>query len=298
MAFAVHDEAGLSRVEVDGIVYRVSFRGFGAPMAVLLDGGGEVTLSPWTCADHLRALAAHVTAEGGALALDPDGFAGDVLAKSGIRGAAAEEIKPLALLWAAGGAGASGPAEEPTRAAPEGWIDLGGGRARLRAWTSAERLRALRDTTVASDAGGAIDLIGYLERMIAASVAEVEPRGYDVRGCDAAATAALLDAVLAINVPDPREDIFDDSPAARELAAATLRLCRALGWTPSQVLSTPAPEVDRLLRLLDRVEGPSAGAPPPGTIARTPVAPSPSFAGHSAWVGQPDAIVIRIEDDG
>jgi hypothetical protein len=65
----------------------------------------------------------------------------------------------------------------------------------------------------------------------------------------------------------------------------TLRLCRALGWTPTQVWATPAVEVDRLLRLLDRTASQRIDA------RRRPVSRAPSLADH------PDATVIRIEDD-
>jgi hypothetical protein len=188
------------------------------------------------------------------------------------------------LWWASGGDGLE-------RRDVEGGVELGGRRFRLRAWTQLERMRALSGSVETRTEGGtSFDAAAYLGAMLRASVQAMEPEGPGLEDLDAATTAGLLDAVVALNVPDAEEPggLPDEAPGAKEMAAVTLRLCRALGWTPSQVWATPAPEVDRLLRLLDLTEGSPVARSAPAPAART---------GGSRLADHPDAIVIHIEDD-
>jgi hypothetical protein len=106
---------------------------------------------------------------------------------------------------------------------------------------------------------------------------------------DAAATRRLCAAIVALNHADATADPFAGLPAA--LVAATLRLCGALGWTLERVLSTPAPEVERLLALLDRVEV-AQGSAQRRVRARSQAPSRPRIADH------PDAVVFLFEDDG
>jgi hypothetical protein len=268
-------------LDVDEVAYPVHFQGFHQELHVWLRGGEHVSLRPWTCGEHLAALGRHLRPGAGGAALDPAAFCGEVLARDGLVGARAEELVPLALWWAAGGGVA------PVRAGADGWVELGPCRARLRAWTYGERLRALAvSTREEADGQRRFDTGRYLGAMLEASVKEVVPATCEVRGLDSASTVALLDAVVALNAGEVEATV---SP---EEAAVTLRLCRELGWTPSQVWATPAPEVDHLLRLLDAVQGPRVERPVPvaAPVAR-PVPASPRLADF------PDAIVIQIEDE-
>lgn len=276
--------AGAQVITVDGAAFKARFAGFGAPLAVTLPGGGEAELLPWTLRDHLGAL--RHCLEGGpeGLALDAEGLAGAVLAKSGLTGEAAAALGPLALWWAAGG----GQARAAEGEGP--WTDLGTARAQLRAWTEGERQAALRaHLAVDPDGAPALDAVGYLEAMLDASLVAIEP-GPDAGDCDAAAGAALLAAVTALNTPGAPAEGGAPLPVDRALASSTLRICRALGWTPSQVWAAPAAEVARIAALLDLVE-------PEAPAAASAIASEP-LPGHSALALQPDAIVIQIEDEG
>ena len=273
-----------SAIEVDGVAYQVHFQGFREPLQVQLQGGREVALRPWTCGAHLDALGRHLRPAPAGLALDAPSFCGEVLADSGLPAELLPEIGPLALWWAAGG-----DPRPPARPDADGWLELDGARAQLRPWTHGERLRALGDSVVTGPDGRAsFDVVAYLGAMLRASVRAWAPGPPpDPRELDAASTAALLEAVVSLNVP---EGNLEDELAGRlqagsqEVAALTLRICRALGWTPSQVAAAPAAEIDRLLELLDAVEG-GAG------VSQAAAAPPSRIADH------PDAVVIQIEDD-
>lgn len=269
-----------SLLEVDAVEYPVHFEGFHQPLHVWLRDGRHAALRPWTCGEHLAALGRHLKPGASGVTLDTAGFSDEVLAREGLRGPDAEELLPLALWWAAGGGVAR------ARPGPEGWWELGPCRVLLRPWTAGERLKALARCVRGQGEGRAFDAGLYLEALLEASVKAVEPVGMDPRTLDAASTQALLEAVVALAVPEEDEALLD-SP---EAAATTLRLCRELGWTPAQVWATPAPEVDRLLRLLEAARGATVACSSPGP--RTGPRPRGSrIADH------PDAIVIQLEED-
>jgi hypothetical protein len=262
-------------VEIDGRRFAVRrLHGpYGPALEVERGPAGALRLGPWTLADHLAALDRTTYLEGQAPRLDPARLAAAVLARTcdvELDAAAIAELTPLALWWAGGAA------PEPNTG-PDGALELSRGRVVLRRWSSLARARALDACT---DRGtGVLRVGGYLRAMIVASTsASFDP--FALAGDDA---AVLLDAVAELNAP--RDDL-SPGPGSAELARITLRLCRALGWTPGQVWATDAVEVDRLLALLDRVELP-APAPRP--------APPPRATG-SRLAAFPDAVIIEVGD--
>lgn len=268
-------------LEVDALAYPVHFQGFHAPLHVWPRGGAPVALRPWTCGEHLAALGRHLKPGAGGAVLDVEAFCAEVLAREGLGGEVARELAPLALWWAAGGGA------PPVRPGPDGELVLESCRLRLRTWTYGERLRALAGSVRVADGGRRFDVGRYLGAMLDACVTEVSSVPGGLRALDSASTVGLLDAVVALNSAEEAEEALGSA----EVAAVTLRLCRALGWTPSQVWATPAPEVDRLVRLLEALRG-AAPARPVAAAASRSAAP----LGGSRLADHPDAIVIQIED--
>lgn len=226
--------------EIDGMVFRGRFSGFDQPLEVMLPDGDPVLLRPWPYRAHLAALGESLFAGEAGLVLDTQYFASRVLAWSDVPPARLDTLAPLALWWAAGGDAA--PTADP--------LDLGTTRATLRPWTERERLTAL----LAARQGDAFNAPVYLDSMVRASVAGFSPEAL-LDELDSQATARLLHAVVGLNAPDPADDpLLGGGTHAAEAARATLALCRALGWTPSQVLATSAVEIDRLRHLLALAE--------------------------------------------
>jgi hypothetical protein len=267
------------RIGIDGQELTLAFRGFDALLQATAPDGASVTLQPWRFGRHLAALDRCATATAEGLALDAPAFAREVLRDSGVPAEAAPAFEGLALWWASGG----GQAQPATVA--DGHYRCGPVRAQLRAWSGGERMTALAASRTQDEDGGLRFHPGrYLRAMLAASVQALEPPGTALEELDAAAGQSLLQAVLALNVADPAE--LAASPLyAPEAARQTLRLCRELGWTPSRVWATPAAELDRLDALLDRAAPAAAAAPAPAPMR------------SSRLADQPDAVVIRIEDD-
>ncbi|MBL8395116.1 MAG: hypothetical protein JNK99_10270 [Candidatus Accumulibacter sp.] len=259
-------------IDIDGLVYATNFQGFDKAMNARSAAGAEVDLRPWPLSAHLNALDECVVPTARGLALDTRELSLRVLAHSGVAEDAQASFAPLALWWASGGK------TSPT-ALGGGWYDCGGVRLHLRPWTSGERFRAMARCRRADGDGERFDLGAYLRAMLETSVVTVEPARV-LDELDSGATRSLLEAVIDLNVVSP-EALADSIPDTPEADRVTLRLCRALGWTPTQVWATPAVEVDRLLRLLDRTTASETAAP--ARVAR--------LADH------PDATVIRIEDD-
>lgn len=271
--------AALGTVTIDGLGFH-ALGGDDGSLTLTASGGAVVTLRPWSLADHLGALEAAVLADDDGLRFDPDAFARAVLHACAAADADAPALAPAALWWAAG----ADPPAAPAAPDADGWLPLARGRARLRAWSWADRCRAL-DASLSPETGE-FRVGAYLRAMVRATVVELDGGG-DPLARTGADAPRLLAAVVAQNVPQgPLEDALAAASDAtgRALAADTLRLCRALGWTPSQVWSLPAVEVERLLALLDRVAAPAPRRPPP------PAAPR----GLAAY---PDAVIVRVEDD-
>lgn len=270
-----------SLVEVDGRRFSVHLGGPDAPLEVAASTGERVWLRRWRFEEHLRALDRHSGADARGPSFDHEAFARELLRDSGVPEPLHAELVPVALWWATGGA-----LDAVSSPGPDGWVRLGSFRARLRPWTLSERSRALGESlTPGADGGRELGLAHYLRAMLAASVVALEPAGVALSMLDGATTAVLLDAVVALNTAGERdEDKRMRVPDAqdRALAQVTLRLCRALGWTPSQVWATPAAEIDRLLAMLELMECPSQSA--------APAPRAPGLADH------PDAVVIQVED--
>lgn len=266
---------GREIVEIDG--RRFAVRRLSGPHGPALEvergPAGALRLRPWTLDDHLAALDRHTYLEGQAPRLDPDGLAAAVLGRTCDRpldDADVAELTPLALWWAGGAA----PDQTP---GPDGALELPRGRVVLRPWSALARARALDACT--DPHTGALRVGSYLRAMVVASTAApFDP--LTLVGDDA---AILLAAVADLDAP--RDDL-SDGPGSIALAHTTLRLCRALGWSPGQVWSTAAAEVDRLLALLDRVEAP----------ARAPVRTAPPPAAGSRLAAYPDAVIIEVGD--
>ncbi|WP_342374035.1 hypothetical protein NVS55_21740 [Myxococcus stipitatus] len=277
----LEDGAAAISIEIDGQTFHLHPGVTSGAPEVEASTGGRFQLHPWSFDSHLRALGVHAWLDGAGMSFDAEGFASDVLRGSGVPESLFTELTPLALWWALGGA-----RESSLGTLPEGWVQAGDVRARLRPWTFSERARVVEESlTLEPDGTRELNLERYLRAMLAVSVVEIVP-AVPMDTLDGASTTALLEAVVAINTGDERnEDQTLRTPGAqaRVLAEVTLKLCRALGWTPSQVWATPAAEVDRLLALLRLTE---AHTPAPAPKRRTP-----------RLSDFPDAVVIQVEDD-
>ncbi|HJS84938.1 MAG TPA: hypothetical protein VJ779_05720 [Acetobacteraceae bacterium] len=252
--------------EIDGVVFRGRFAGFAQPLEVALPDGETVLLRPWPYHAHIAALSESLFAGEAGLMLDAPYFASRVLSWSGVPSARLAALAPLALWWAAGG--------EDEKGAEPG--DLGSSCVTLRPWSERERLAAL----LAARQAGTFDAPAYLDRMVRASVAGFTPAAR-LEDIDSLATARLLDAVVALNAPDLAADpLLGGGAEAAEAARAILSLCRALGWTPAQILAAPAVEIDRMRHLLMLAEPARA----PRQLSRPRLA------------DRPDAVVIQFED--
>jgi hypothetical protein len=271
-----------TRLDIEGFAYFLNFQGFDTIMEARAPTGATLVLQPWRLREHLAALGACARPSPAGLRLNAAALARQVLRRNGAAEESAPSFAPLALWWASGGAEAA-PAARP------GWLRFGAARARLRVWSGGERFRALAlarsaspasaraSSAEAADSGVWLDLPRYLRAMLEASVVELDP-GQPLDELDSGIARPLLETVIALNQTGGAP--LNDAPTDLESARLTLRLCRALGWTPAQVWACPAPELDRLLALLDISQGANPARPQrPKTLA-----------------DHPDAIVIRIGD--
>lgn len=259
-------------IDIDGIVYTTDFQGFDTAMNAQAPAGIQIKLQPWPLRAHLAALGECVIPTRLGLALDEPAFCRQVLQYSRAPERMHEVFAPLALWWASGG-------ETLPVALGGGWYTIGAMLAQLRPWTCGERFLALARCRLTTADGMSFNLGAYLRALLEAGVVALEP-AQPLDDLDSATTQALLASVIGLNAATPDVDAksFPDTPEADRI---TLRLCRALGWTPAQVWATPAPEVDRLLALLDRIEH----------------APASATTGVTGLAQHPDAVIIHIEDD-
>lgn len=231
---------------------------------------------PWPLCEHLLALNECAVFSAAGLTLNVRAFGQRILDYCEAPPSLHPVFLPLALWWANGGE-----ALIPNR---QGDIyQFSTFKARLRPWTGAERYAALAACQYQDQQGETrFNLGAYLLAMLEASVIELDPKQLSLAELDSAATNALLHSVSELNIID--SEALAESPLSSPRAAQqTLRICRELGWTPSQVWATSAAELDRLSRLLDIVHQQTDAATPTSTTSR--------FAEH------PDTVIIRIEDD-
>jgi len=251
-------DATWQTIEIDGrhFATRRLATPAGTELAASLPGLGAVRLRPWTLGDHLAALDRHAFNAGDGPRIDHEGLAAEVLARTSVAPLdpqLAAEMAPLALWWALGGDEAPGPVPA------------------VRPWTSLDRARA-QDACTDPDTG-ALRVGSYLRAMVRAVTAPT----LDPDTLHGATAAAFLDALVEANAPDTG---LSEGPGSNALARSTLRLCRALGWTPGQVWSLAAGELDRLLALLDRLEPPRLA----------PAAPR-----RGGLASYPDAVIIEVD---
>ena len=274
-------EPGAISIEIDGRAYHLRLGDDAEDLEVEASTGEHIRLRRWRFDAHLRALDQHAQLGNGELVFDTEGFAGDVLRDSEVPAAMFEELMPVALWWASGGAH-----EDARPPPPRGWVQAGEVQALLRPWTYSERAEALdASVTTREDGSRVLSLERYLRAMLAASLMELSP-ATPLERLDGASTAALLGHVVGLNAEGahPEDRLLQaDNPRARALAGLTLKLCKALGWAPTQIWALPAAEVDRLLTMLRLVE-PEAPTPMPVSRPR-------GLSDH------PDAVVIQVEGD-
>ncbi len=288
-------DAGWQRLDFGGGPHAIRLAGFDRPLEVALPNGGLVRWPARTYADHLGGLRAGLALVGTRIELDLNRYLAAMPDHALLSATEQAALQPLALWWAGGCRPANA---APVLPAEDGSVEIEARRFSLRPWSARARLAAMLASLRERDAdatggtpGGDFDAVGYLDAMVRATLVQ-----------DAAsATAApletlptrwalpLIDAAVGVNVLRPEaEPLPGTGPQAQAAAAQTLRLCRALGWTPTQVWAAPAIEVDRLLALLDRAE------PVPAPAARAPrpaARPAPRrLADH------PDAVLIRIDE--
>lgn len=279
--------AGWQTLVIDGQRHALRLAGFDQPLQVGLPDGATVTLPPWRYRDHLTGLRTGLSSTGPALALDLQRYLAAMPAWADVPDDQQAALRPVALWWASGGDPAPVlPADDP------GEIEIGSRRFRLSPWSDGLRQQALC-TSLADDpdeggSAGRFDAVGYLDAMVCHTV-QGGPADGGVAELPSHWALPLIDAVVQLNLVRPADEpLAATGPGAPAAAAQTLRLCQALGWTPSQVWRTPAAEVDRLLDLLDRVD--AAAAPLPRAAAAPAPRSRPRLADH------PEAVLIRIED--
>lgn len=252
-------EQGWQTLELDDRTFTV--RQLAAPdgvwLAVALPGAGTLHLRPWTLADHLAALDLYAFHDGERPRIDHDGLAAAVLASTCAEPLDARlvaELAPVALWWALGG-------DQDPEPAPA-----------VRPWTCLARARAIDECTDPDT--GALRFGSYLRAMAWAA------SDGDTDALSGATAATYLDALVEAHAPAPD---MHEGPGSTALARATLRVCRGLGWTPGQVWSLPAAELDHLLAMLAHLDD----APR--------VRPTPQVR-RSGLGAYPDAVIIEVND--
>jgi hypothetical protein len=232
-----------------------------------------VSFQPWLLGSHLFAVGACLLITADGLSLNYRDFGRYILKASQIPEALYPVYAPLALWWANGGN------VKPLLIAADTY-QLGNTRANLRPWRCAERLAALAHCQQDSEQGLNFDLAAYLMAMVKTCVVSIE-KDKKLEELDSASCSALLSAIIALNIrsANPSTDYLLSS---KQASSDTLRICRALGWTPSQVMAAPAVEIDLILALLNRVETNNSVQNSRAT---------------SRLADHPDAVVIQIEDD-
>ena len=268
-----------SYINIDGVAFTVHFRGFDVPLSVQTSAGAAIELLPMHFSDYLSVLGQCMYPHSGEIKLNSGRLAREFLLHSNIHDDLHRELSPVALWWAIGG-------ENQPLEITDDAVNLGKHKCQLRSWTAKERMQALAKCLtepVSNGNGMDFDFIQYVELMIRASVVNIRP-SIEINAVDAASTLKLLEAVTRLNVAESIADeiaTWGSIPGLQQMLHSTLRLCKVLGWGPSQVWSLPAAEIDRLLAMVELMN----------TTQAKP-------ASHSSrFISDPDAVVINIEDD-
>jgi len=286
---AADERRGWRWVDIGGTRWAVRELGPAEALEVLSPAGqagaGPVRWPAWRYSDHIAALRAGLAASHppdthtASVDLDLPSYLNTMPAYATLDEATRRALLPVALWWAGGGDGV--PATVPDA---QGMAMIDGRPFALRRWSHRERLASLLSCLGEhgpGDGGGCFDAVAYLDAMVRRTVAPGLP-GPELDELPACWALPLIEAVVALNVVRPQDEPLPGAgPHAQAAAAQTLRLCRALGWTPSQVWSAPAAEVDHLLALLDQAE---------------PRPVRPAAAAPRRLADHPDAVVIRVDD--
>ena len=266
--------AQASHIEIDGVTFSVHFQGFDVPLQVHTSSAADVEFQPWYFPDYLSALGNCVSPTADGLKLDHVHLAREVLLHNDIDEALHHEFAPLALWWAVGGE------RTPADIATEE-LKSGGYAFRLRSWTAKERMEALSQCLQGQQSEVLeFDFIAYVTLMINASVVQIKP-SIKIETLNAAISSDLLAAITALNVADSLAQevaAWGSKPGLKQMFDSTLRLCKVLGWGPSQVWALPAADVDRLHAMLQYLDA----------ADKKPL---------SRFASDPNAVVINIEDD-
>jgi len=182
-------------IVVDEVAFPVRFQGYDRPLEVLGPDGGTVHLQPWTYRDHMEALRLSLQPTERGLELDTETFCRCVLERSGQGQDGLADLTGMVLWWAGGGE------QRAAKITPDGCLELGPARVWLRAWTGAERIRAIADCLTRNEAGESFDIVNYLDAMVRTCIRVFDPVVASEE-LDAAATAALIEAVVNLNVPE------------------------------------------------------------------------------------------------
>ena len=260
-------------INIDSLSYHTNFTGFQNTMNAYVANQPVVSFQPWQLGAHLLALSNCLIISANGLGLNHQAFSYQILLHNNIPESVHAVYAPLALWWASGGN------TVPIIISAD-YYQLGNIRAKLRPWSCAERLLALAHCKKESKQGTDFELAAYLSMMINVCVVTID-NDLKLDEVDSASSCALLSAVIALNIrsANPVDESLLNS---KEAAQLNLRLCRALGWTPSQIMATPAAEIDLIVALLDKLEGGK---------------PTKSRMSASKLTAYPDAVVIQIEDD-
>lgn len=268
---------GLVHIEIDGTRYTAHpATAEGGPCRIDLSRGGSVELWPLTLGAYLRVLERHVTVQGAHVTLAQEALGNDLLDAAGRRAEGELDVWPLGLYWATRGGNALVKDDD-------GCLCGDGVRARLRPWTFAQRAAALSDSLEeGADGTQELRLWRYLLALLRATIVMLEPPLADVAELPSALGIALLNEAVSACVHRGAASpaLSDVQPLHRAMAARTLSLCQALGWTPSQVWGTPAAEIDQLITLMQISRGEA----------------QPRLGRSRGLADLPDAVVIQFED--
>lgn len=277
---SIHDDNARSICErvLGGVVWRMVYQGAGKELNVL--SPVPVKLPVWRYKQHRKALQYSLQATANGVQLDTQRLVRFVLGQT-LTSEQLRQLTPLILWWISGGDGLT--IEQQGKRLIMDTLTI-----TLQPWSEQQRVAALQACLVrdplAPSADSRLDPISYLYAMVKATAYKLSAQTLDE--LDAAQTQALCQAVTQLNMPAINEATKPmEANIPPVLAARTLRLCKALGWTPEKVWSTPAVEIDRLLALLDKTE-------------RKPVVTTPFPSNRKKRLADaPDAIVIHIEND-